>query len=159
MKQITQSCRLKNVMASLLPQTVFFLLQEQHSCPCSSKHVFVTIDHLDGLGYSFFFLSRRFQGEINSKTCCCALHYRQCKTFGVNTGCWLNCVFVHCVFVLLQHPFIKAAKPSSILRALITDAMEIKLKKVEAEQREQDQEDEDNSVHTHRPTHTNPTKA
>uniref|UniRef100_A0A674C3Z3 non-specific serine/threonine protein kinase n=1 Tax=Salmo trutta TaxID=8032 RepID=A0A674C3Z3_SALTR len=46
---------------------------------------------------------------------------------------------------LLQHPFIKAAKPSSILRALITDAMEIKLKKVEAEQREQDQEDEDNS--------------
>ncbi|XP_045079040.1 serine/threonine-protein kinase 4-like [Coregonus clupeaformis] len=46
---------------------------------------------------------------------------------------------------LLQHRFIKAAKPSSILRALITDAMEIKLKKVEAEQSEQDQEDEDNS--------------
>ncbi|KAL0978850.1 hypothetical protein UPYG_G00176550 [Umbra pygmaea] len=46
---------------------------------------------------------------------------------------------------LLQHPFIKAAKPRGILRALITDAMEIKLKKVEAEQREQDQEDQDNS--------------
>ncbi|CAN9512590.1 unnamed protein product [Ophioblennius macclurei] len=47
---------------------------------------------------------------------------------------------------LLQHPFIKAAKPSSILRALITDAMEIKLKRQEeAEQREQDAEDEDNS--------------
>ncbi|KAJ7998777.1 hypothetical protein DPEC_G00208400 [Dallia pectoralis] len=46
---------------------------------------------------------------------------------------------------LLQHPFIKAAKPRGILGALITDAMEIKLKKVEAEQREQDQEDEDNS--------------
>ncbi|XP_012986681.2 LOW QUALITY PROTEIN: serine/threonine-protein kinase 4 [Esox lucius] len=46
---------------------------------------------------------------------------------------------------LLQHPFIKAAKPRAILRALITDAMEIKLKKVEAEQRETDQEDEDNS--------------
>ncbi|XP_071350292.1 serine/threonine-protein kinase 4-like [Trachinotus anak] len=47
---------------------------------------------------------------------------------------------------LLQHPFIKSAKPSSILRALITDAMEIKLKKQEeAEQREQDAEDDDNS--------------
>jgi len=44
-----------------------------------------------------------------------------------------------------QHPFIRAAKPSSVLRALITDAMEIKLKRQEeAEQREQ--EDEDNSV-------------
>ncbi|XP_023125820.1 serine/threonine-protein kinase 4-like [Amphiprion ocellaris] len=47
---------------------------------------------------------------------------------------------------LLQHPFIKSAKPSSILRALITDAMEIKLKRQEeAEQREQDAEDDDNS--------------
>ncbi|CAL9704926.1 unnamed protein product [Knipowitschia caucasica] len=47
---------------------------------------------------------------------------------------------------LLQHPFIKSAKPNSILRALITDAMEIKLKKQEeAEQREQDADDDDNS--------------
>lgn len=47
----------------------------------------------------------------------------------------------------LQHPFIKAAKPNSILRALITDAMEIKLKRQEeAEQREQDADDDDNSV-------------
>ncbi|GLD58048.1 serine/threonine-protein kinase 4-like protein [Lates japonicus] len=47
---------------------------------------------------------------------------------------------------LLQHPFIKSAKPNSILRALITDAMEIKLKRQEeAEQREQDAEDDDNS--------------
>ncbi|XP_029908035.1 serine/threonine-protein kinase 4-like [Myripristis murdjan] len=47
---------------------------------------------------------------------------------------------------LLQHPFIKSAKPSSILRALITDAMEIKLKRQEeAEQREQDADDDDNS--------------
>lgn len=46
-----------------------------------------------------------------------------------------------------QHPFIKSAKANSILRALITDAMEIKLKKQEeAEQREQDAEDDDNSV-------------
>uniref|UniRef100_A0A8C5E0X2 non-specific serine/threonine protein kinase n=1 Tax=Gouania willdenowi TaxID=441366 RepID=A0A8C5E0X2_GOUWI len=47
---------------------------------------------------------------------------------------------------LLQHPFIKAAKPSSVLRALITDAIEIKLKRQEqAEQREPDNEDDDNS--------------
>uniref|UniRef100_A0A8B9H6E1 non-specific serine/threonine protein kinase n=1 Tax=Astyanax mexicanus TaxID=7994 RepID=A0A8B9H6E1_ASTMX len=47
---------------------------------------------------------------------------------------------------LLQHPFIKSAKSNSVLRALITEAMELKLKKQEAEQREQDAEDEDNSV-------------
>lgn len=47
---------------------------------------------------------------------------------------------------LLQHPFIKSSKPNSTLRALITDAMEIKLKRQEAEQREQDAEDDDNSV-------------
>uniref|UniRef100_A0A8C9TIC3 non-specific serine/threonine protein kinase n=1 Tax=Scleropages formosus TaxID=113540 RepID=A0A8C9TIC3_SCLFO len=46
---------------------------------------------------------------------------------------------------LLQHPFIKSAKPSSVLRALLTDALEMKLKKQEAQQREQDQEEEDNS--------------
>uniref|UniRef100_A0A3Q3B8Q1 non-specific serine/threonine protein kinase n=1 Tax=Kryptolebias marmoratus TaxID=37003 RepID=A0A3Q3B8Q1_KRYMA len=47
---------------------------------------------------------------------------------------------------LLQHPFIKSAKPNSILRVLIQDAMEIKLKRQEeAEQREQDVEDDDNS--------------
>ncbi|KAM9409990.1 serine/threonine-protein kinase 4-like [Pholidichthys leucotaenia] len=47
---------------------------------------------------------------------------------------------------LLQHTFIKSAKPNSILRALITDAMEIKLKRQEeAEQREQDADEDDNS--------------
>ncbi|XP_047439667.1 serine/threonine-protein kinase 4-like [Mugil cephalus] len=46
---------------------------------------------------------------------------------------------------LLQHSFIKSAKPTSILKALITDAMEIKLKKEEAELREQDDNDDDNS--------------
>ncbi|XP_030581710.1 serine/threonine-protein kinase 4-like [Archocentrus centrarchus] len=47
---------------------------------------------------------------------------------------------------LLQHKFIKSAKPNSILRALIADAMEIKLKRQEeAEQREQDADDDDNS--------------
>ncbi|XP_076870200.1 serine/threonine-protein kinase 4-like [Brachyhypopomus gauderio] len=46
---------------------------------------------------------------------------------------------------LLQHPFIKTPKSNSVLRALITEAMELKLKKQEAQQREQDAEDEDNS--------------
>ncbi|XP_056885296.1 serine/threonine-protein kinase 4-like isoform X2 [Takifugu flavidus] len=47
---------------------------------------------------------------------------------------------------LLQHPFIKTSKPISILRTLISDAMEIKVKRQqEAEQRDQDGEDEDNS--------------
>uniref|UniRef100_A0A4W3HS55 Serine/threonine-protein kinase cst-1 n=1 Tax=Callorhinchus milii TaxID=7868 RepID=A0A4W3HS55_CALMI len=46
---------------------------------------------------------------------------------------------------LLQHPFIKAAKPVSILRALINDAMEIKLKKQEEQQRDLDQDDDENS--------------
>ncbi|KAG9353421.1 hypothetical protein JZ751_018017 [Albula glossodonta] len=46
---------------------------------------------------------------------------------------------------LLQHPFIKNAKSNSILKAMIIDAMEIKLKKLEEHQREQDQEDEENS--------------
>lgn len=46
---------------------------------------------------------------------------------------------------LLQHPFIKNAKPNNVLRALITDAMELKLKKLEAQQREQDGDDDDNS--------------
>lgn len=55
--------------------------------------------------------------------------------------------FTNFVSLSLQHPFIKSAKPNSILRALITDAMEIKLKKQEEEeQREQDAEDDDNSV-------------
>lgn len=46
-----------------------------------------------------------------------------------------------------QHPFIKSAKPNSVLRALIQDAMEIKLKRQEEEeQREQDAEDDNNSV-------------
>lgn len=52
------------------------------------------------------------------------------------------------LFFSLQHPFIKSAKPNSILRALITDAMEIKMKIQEAEQREQDADDDDNSVQT-----------
>ncbi|KAL7984152.1 hypothetical protein Chor_002722, partial [Crotalus horridus] len=43
---------------------------------------------------------------------------------------------------LLQHPFIKNAKQVSILRDLITEAMEIKTKKHEEQQRELEEEDE-----------------
>ncbi|KAL8181864.1 UNVERIFIED_CONTAM: Serine/threonine-protein kinase 3 [Gekko kuhli] len=43
---------------------------------------------------------------------------------------------------LLQHPFIKNAKPVSILRDLITEAMEIKAKRHEEQQRELEEEDE-----------------
>lgn len=45
----------------------------------------------------------------------------------------------------LQHTFIKNAKPVSILRDLITEAMEIKAKRHEEQQRELEEEDE-NSV-------------
>lgn len=53
---------------------------------------------------------------------------------------------------LIQHNFIRSAKPNSILRALITDAMEVKLKRQEeAELRRQreaqdDDDEDDNSV-------------
>uniref|UniRef100_A0AAY5L577 non-specific serine/threonine protein kinase n=1 Tax=Esox lucius TaxID=8010 RepID=A0AAY5L577_ESOLU len=45
---------------------------------------------------------------------------------------------------LLQHPFITAAKPVSILRDLITEAMEMKAKRQQEQQRELEEED-DNS--------------
>lgn len=57
------------------------------------------------------------------------------------------------LFSFLQHDFIRSAKPNSILRALITDAMEVKLKRQEeAEQRrlreaqDDDDDEDDNSV-------------
>lgn len=60
----------------------------------------------------------------------------------------MQCVSAFCFVSRLQHPFIKSSKPNSILRALITDAMEIKLKRQEEEQqqREQEADDDDNSV-------------
>lgn len=45
---------------------------------------------------------------------------------------------------LLQHSFIKTAKGVSILRHLINDAMEAKIKRIEVHQREVDIEEEDN---------------
>lgn len=56
-------------------------------------------------------------------------------------------------FLFLQHDFIRSAKPNSILRALIADAVELKQKRQEeAELRRQreaqddDDDDDDNSV-------------
>eukprot|EP00061_Rhincodon_typus_P011842 g37159.t1 len=46
---------------------------------------------------------------------------------------------------ITPHPFIKSAKPVSILRDLINDMMEIKLKRQEEQQRDLDQDDEENS--------------
>ncbi|KAM5211974.1 serine/threonine-protein kinase 3 isoform 1-T1 [Hipposideros larvatus] len=54
---------------------------------------------------------------------------------------------------LLQHPFIKNAKPVSILRDLITEAMEIKAKRHEEQQRELEEE-EDNSDEDELDSHT-----
>lgn len=45
----------------------------------------------------------------------------------------------------VQHPFISQAKPVSILRDLITEAMEMKAKRQQEQQRELEEED-DNSV-------------
>lgn len=44
-----------------------------------------------------------------------------------------------------QHPFISQAKPVTILRDLITEAMEMKAKRQQEQQRELEEED-DNSV-------------
>lgn len=49
------------------------------------------------------------------------------------------------VLVNLQHPFISQAKPVTILRDLITEAMEMKAKRQQEQQRELEEED-DNSV-------------
>uniref|UniRef100_A0A5F9C8P2 non-specific serine/threonine protein kinase n=1 Tax=Oryctolagus cuniculus TaxID=9986 RepID=A0A5F9C8P2_RABIT len=46
---------------------------------------------------------------------------------------------------LLQHPFVRNAKGVSMLRDLINEAMDVKLKRQESQQREVDQDDEDNS--------------
>lgn len=48
--------------------------------------------------------------------------------------------------LLFKHPFVKSAKGVSILRDLINEAMDVKLKRQEAQQREVDQDDEENSV-------------
>ena len=45
----------------------------------------------------------------------------------------------------VQHPFINKAKPVSILRDLITEAMDMKAKRQQEQQRELEEE-EDNSV-------------
>uniref|UniRef100_A0A8C5D8H9 non-specific serine/threonine protein kinase n=1 Tax=Gouania willdenowi TaxID=441366 RepID=A0A8C5D8H9_GOUWI len=54
---------------------------------------------------------------------------------------------------LLQHPFINQAKPVTILRDLITEAMEMKAKRQQEQQRELE-EDDDNSEETEVDSHT-----
>ncbi|NWI67000.1 STK4 kinase, partial [Todus mexicanus] len=56
---------------------------------------------------------------------------------------WMRCLFVS--KITFQHPFVKSAKGVTILRDLINEAMDIKLKRQEAQQRELDQDDEENS--------------
>lgn len=51
------------------------------------------------------------------------------------------------LFINVQHPFISQAKPVTILRDLITEAMEMKAKRQQEQQRELEEED-DNSVPT-----------
>ncbi|MBN3292520.1 STK3 kinase, partial [Polypterus senegalus] len=55
---------------------------------------------------------------------------------------------------LLQHPFIKNAKPVSILRDLITDAMDIKAKRHQEQQRELEEEDENSDEEVEVDAHT-----
>lgn len=73
--------------------------------------------------------------------------WQRCGRDGALARPFLRAVILWCCASALQHPFIKTSKPISTLRTLISDAMEIKLKRQEeAEQRDQDGEDEDNSV-------------
>lgn len=64
-------------------------------------------------------------------------------------------VFSISVFINVQHPFISQAKPVSILRDLITEAMEMKAKRQQEQQRELE-EDDDNSVRLNTTTQTSP---
>lgn len=63
--------------------------------------------------------------------------------------CAMHCLKINLYLlfsVLLKHPFVKSAKGVSILRDLINEAMDVKLKRQEAQQREVDQDDDENSV-------------
>uniref|UniRef100_A0A671TVJ7 Serine/threonine-protein kinase 3 n=2 Tax=Sparus aurata TaxID=8175 RepID=A0A671TVJ7_SPAAU len=55
---------------------------------------------------------------------------------------------------LLQHPFISQAKPVSILRDLITEAMEMKAKRQQEQQRELEEEDDNSEEETEVDSHT-----
>uniref|UniRef100_A0A6Q2X0I7 non-specific serine/threonine protein kinase n=1 Tax=Esox lucius TaxID=8010 RepID=A0A6Q2X0I7_ESOLU len=55
---------------------------------------------------------------------------------------------------LLQHPFITAAKPVSILRDLITEAMEMKAKRQQEQQRELEEEDDNSDEEVEVDSHT-----
>uniref|UniRef100_A0A7N6C4M8 Serine/threonine-protein kinase 3 n=1 Tax=Anabas testudineus TaxID=64144 RepID=A0A7N6C4M8_ANATE len=55
---------------------------------------------------------------------------------------------------LLQHPFISQAKPVSILRDLITEAMEMKAKRQQEQQRELEEEEDNSEEETEVDSHT-----
>ncbi|XP_062870722.1 serine/threonine-protein kinase 3 [Trichomycterus rosablanca] len=55
---------------------------------------------------------------------------------------------------LLQHPFITSAKPVSILRDLITEAMEMKVKRQQEQQRELEEEDDNSEEEVEVDSHT-----
>uniref|UniRef100_A0A3B5QKW4 Serine/threonine-protein kinase 3 n=1 Tax=Xiphophorus maculatus TaxID=8083 RepID=A0A3B5QKW4_XIPMA len=55
---------------------------------------------------------------------------------------------------LLQHPFISQAKPVTILRDLITEAMEMKAKRQQEQQRELEEEDDNSEEETEVDSHT-----
>lgn len=72
------------------------------------------------------------------------IKYLLCARHCFGTGAYkLSPAFIT---FLLKHPFVKSAKGVSILRDLINEAMDVKLKRQEAQQREVDHEDEENSV-------------
>lgn len=68
----------------------------------------------------------------------CQQHVKE----NIDSTCTHNIVFA---LVVVQHPFISQAKPVTILRDLITEAMEMKAKRQQEQQRELEEED-DNSV-------------
>ncbi|XP_029022425.1 serine/threonine-protein kinase 3 [Betta splendens] len=55
---------------------------------------------------------------------------------------------------LLQHPFITQAKPVTILRDLITEAMEMKAKRQQEQQREMEEDDDNSEEETEVDSHT-----
>ncbi|CAF99337.1 unnamed protein product [Tetraodon nigroviridis] len=55
---------------------------------------------------------------------------------------------------LLQHPFISQAKPVTILRDLITEAMEMKAKRQQEQQRELEEDDDNSEEETEVDSHT-----
>lgn len=65
--------------------------------------------------------------------------------WGFSMKLCLSTSSILCILSVWQHPFITSAKPVTILRDLITEAMEMKVKRQQEQQRELEEDDE-NSV-------------